>query len=94
MKHGEPGSEKFWELFPENHDLNGPGPYSIDEGYLMDKAVALDYPHLRKVQDICHELANGVDQGRLGQRAEWEHTVDHRSGGSMLFFFLKHPVRS
>ena len=64
LKHGEPGSEKFWELFPENHDLNGPGPYSIDEGYLMDRAVALDYPHLRKVQDICHELANGVDQGR------------------------------
>ena len=64
LKHGEPGSEKFWELFPENHDLNGPGPYSIDEGFLMDRAVALDYPHLRRVQDICHELANGVDQGR------------------------------
>ena len=69
LKHGEPGSEKFWDLFPENHDLNGPGPYSIDEGYLMDRAVALDYPHLRKVQDICHELANGVDQGRLGRGA-------------------------
>ena len=63
LKNGEPGSEKFWELLPENHDLNGPGPYSIDEGYLMDRAVALDYPHLRRVQDICHELANGVDQG-------------------------------
>ena len=64
LEHGKTGSDKFWSLFPENHDLNGPGPYSIDEAHLMEQAVSLDYPHLGRVQDICHELANGVDQGR------------------------------
>ena len=30
---------------------------------LMDKAVELDYPHLVKVESVCHELVNGVSQG-------------------------------
>ena len=64
LENGKPGSKRFWELFPKNHDLNGPGPYTLNDSLLMDKALALDYPHLRKVEDVCHELANGVDQGK------------------------------
>ena len=65
LENGQEGSDKFWDLFPKNHDLNGPGPYAIDEALLMNRAVSLDYPHLRKVADVCHELANGVDQGEI-----------------------------
>ena len=64
LENGKPGSKRFWELFPKNHDLNGPGPYTLNDSLLMDRALALDYPHLRKVEDVCHELANGVDQGK------------------------------
>ena len=64
LENGKPGSKRFWELFPKNHDLNGPGPYTLNDSLLMDRALALDYPHLRKVEEVCHELANGVDQGK------------------------------
>ena len=61
LVNGQPGSTEFWEEFPVNHDWTP--PYHIDETLLMNTAVELDYPHLRKVEDVCKEIVTGVDQG-------------------------------
>ena len=61
LVNGETGSAEFWDEFPVNHDWSP--PYHINETLLMDKAIELDYPHLRKVEEVCKEIISGVDQG-------------------------------
>ena len=74
LEHGVAGSREFWDNFPVNPDVKGPGPYEIDSDRLMSLAVQLDYPNLRLVEDVCGELINGVDQG-----VDWKNYQHTRS---------------
>ena len=70
LEHGRPGSAEFWSNFPVNPDVKAAGPYAIDGDKLMSLAVELDYPHLRLVEEVCQELANGVCQGKGMSRVD------------------------